>query len=266
MIQAQKNLGQHFLIDDSVINRIQDLIHPKANDLIVEIGPGTGALTRGIVNKPAQLHVIELDRHLATKLQNEFAFDNIQVHHCDAMNFAYENLFTKQLRLRIIGNLPYQISTQLILNLALLADHIHDMCFMVQKEVAERLTATCGASNYGRLTVSVTRLMSVEIAFHVAPHSFMPAPQVQSSVIYLRPRPDVRKLSPEILSEFSNVVRTAFGNRRKTIRNSLASIVDDSIICDAGIDPKQRAQNLSVDEYLSLAELITARKQSETLM
>lgn len=263
MIQPQKNLGQHFLVDDSVIKRIQDLIHPKKSDIIVEIGPGTGALTRGIVNKPSQLHVIELDRNLVDQLRREFAHDNIQVHHGDAMHFDYESLCSKQLRLRIIGNLPYQISTQLISNLTLLADQIYDMCFMVQKEVAERLTAKCGASNYGRLTVSVTRLMSVEIAFHVAPHSFLPAPRVQSSVIYLCPRPNVRKLSPETLNEFSSVVRTAFGNRRKTIRNSLAPMADDSIFCEAGIDPKQRAQNLSVEEYLKLTELIAARKQSE---
>lgn len=234
------------------------LISPKINQTLVEIGPGRGALTRHLVRSPAELHAIEIDPGLVQGLQKLFRPDALTIHHADALKFDYSSVKREDLGLRIVGNLPYSISTPLMLHLVKFTDIIEDMCFMVQYEVAERLTAECGTSSYGRLTISVNRAFEVETVFHVEPDAFSPPPEVRSSVIVMRPKP-VLALDSDSERVFTELVRLAFGKRRKTLRNSLNGVIDVAMFQETGIDAGLRAENLSVENYMELAKCAVAR-------
>ena len=256
--RKRKRLGQHFLVDTQVIDEILMLISPKINQTLVEIGPGRGALTRHLVRSPAELHAIEIDPGLVQGLQKLFRPDALTIHHADALKFDYSSVKREDLGLRIVGNLPYSISTPLMLHLVKFTDIIEDMCFMVQYEVAERLTAECGTSSYGRLTISVNRAFEVETVFHVEPDAFSPPPEVRSSVIVMRPKP-VLALDSDSERVFTELVRLAFGKRRKTLRNSLNGVIDVAMFQETGIDAGLRAENLSVENYMELAKCAVAR-------
>ena len=249
----RKRLGQHFLTDPQVIEKIVRLINPNSDEIMVEIGPGRGALTERLAGRTAELHAIELDRQLVKEIQRTNASDSVHIHHGDALKFDYRSLISGSRKLRIVGNLPYSISSQLIMRLLKFTDRIEDMVFMLQREMAIRLTALCGDHHYGRLTVCVTRSMHVEKVFDVPPSAFSPPPEVQSTMIYMRPRV-VAETDSRIENAFANLVRMAFSNRRKTLRNSLGTVLGESNFAECDVDAGLRAQNLTVDQYLRLAE------------
>ena len=251
--KKRKRLGQHFLTDSQVIEEIVKLINPMADDLMVEIGPGHGALTERLAGRTAVLHAIELDQSLADEMRSRVISDTVFVHQADALKFDFRSLRTNGGKLRIVGNLPYSISSQLMIRLLEISDCIENMVFMVQREVAMRLTASCGNRDYGRLTVCVGKTMQVETVFDVPPDAFSPPPEVQSTVIYMRPKPEP-EIDSEIDEVFAKLVLLAFSNRRKTLRNSLGNLIDENSFDECDVDSSLRAQNLSVEQYMRLAE------------
>ncbi len=251
--KRRKKLGQHFLTDTRVIEDIVSLIRPQPGETIVEIGPGRGALTRHLASPRVNLHAIEVDPFLTERLLQDSCAKSVTLHQADVLQFDLSTIKRKDRKLRIVGNLPYSISTPLMFRLMQYANIIEDMCFMVQYEVARRLTAKCGSSNYGRLTVSIGRIFEVESVFDVSADAFSPPPDVRSSVILMRPR-QLPETNLERDSVFSELVRLAFGNRRKTLRNSLGQVIDEAMFREAGIDAGLRAQNLTVKHFVDLAQ------------
>jgi len=251
--RPRKRFGQHFLHDRRIAQRIAAAFAPRPDDCVVEIGPGEGALTRELLNKTAALHLVELDRDLGARLQSELGdTPGVFVHAADALRFDYCALVPQGARLRLIGNLPYNISTELLFHLLDQTPCIQDMCFMLQREVVDRLKAPPGGKDYGRLSVMIQWRCRVEKLFDVAPGAFTPAPRVQSSVVRLRPydTPPVTVTDPRA---FAHIVRAAFAQRRKTLRNSLKPLLDESAIRAAGIDPGRRAETLSIEEFAALS-------------
>lgn len=249
----RKRLGQHFLTDPQIIEKTIRLINPNADQIMVEIGPGRGALTERLAGRTAEFHAIEVDLKLFEEMQRKIASESVHIHHGDALKFDYDSLISDDRKLRIVGNLPYSISSQLIMRLLQFIDGIEDMVFMLQREVAIRLTAVCGGHHYGRLTVCATRAMHVETVFDVPPSAFSPPPEVQSTMIYMRPK-QVAETDSRTENAFADMVRLAFSNRRKTLRNSLGNMLDESNFAECDVDPGLRAQNLTVDQYMRLAE------------
>jgi 16S rRNA (adenine1518-N6/adenine1519-N6)-dimethyltransferase len=234
--KARKRFGQNFLHDQKVIDRIIASIAPRETDLLVEIGPGQAALTRPLLESGAELHLIELDRDLVAQLEKQFAgHPNITIHSCDALKANLPEL-TGHRPFRLIGNLPYNISTPLIFHVLQWKDLVVDMHFMLQKEVVERMAAAPGGRTYGRLSVMTQFRTSVTPLFDVPPESFAPAPKVQSSIVRLTPL----KEAPFDTGSFDNlsrVVSAAFSMRRKTLRNSLRSVFTEDQIRIAGVCP-----------------------------
>ncbi len=249
----RKRLGQHFLTDPQFIDRIVRLINPKTDEILVEIGPGRGALTERLAGRSAEFHAIELDPKLFEEIQRKIASESVHIHHGDALKFDFGSLIFDDRKLRIVGNLPYSISSQLIMRLLRFTEGIEDMVFMLQREVALRLTAPCGGHHYGRLTVCISRAVHVETVFDVPPNAFSPPPEVQSTMIYMRPK-QVDAIDSRTENAFSYLVRLAFSNRRKTLRNSLGNLLGENGFAECEIDPGLRAQNLTVDQYMCLAE------------
>ncbi len=245
------------MVDAQVIDDIITLINPLPHQTIVEIGPGPGALTHHLIRSGADLHGIEIDSDLVRKLHSLYSADSLTLHHADALRFDYASISCANGKLRVTGNLPYSISTPLLLQLSEYAPLIEDLCLMVQLEVAQRLTAECGTKHYGRLSVCISRLFQVESVFNVSPNAFSPPPEVHSSVIVMRPKA-VPATDPAKELVFSALVRLAFGRRRKTLRNSLGGVVDEAIFDKAGIDAGLRAENLSVECYMDLAKYIVS--------
>ena len=249
----RKRFGQHFLHDRTVIERIITAIDPKPDQIIVEIGPGRGALTLPLLDRGGRLHAIELDRDLAARLpaiaagRGEFT-----LHQADAVTFDLTALAGDR-RLRVVGNLPYNISTPLLFHLIDQIDVVEDMTFMLQKEVADRLAAAPRSKAYGRLSVMVQWRCDVELLFDVAPDAFVPPPKVYSSVLCLRPRPS--PLAVGDAQRFHDIVQAAFSQRRKTLRNSLRSLLDQPAFERAGIDSRRRAEELSLEEFAQLARV-----------
>ena len=245
-------LGQHFLVSEPVICRIIDAIGPKFDDTMVEIGPGHGVLTERLGEKVGKLHAIELDSRLAARLRKRLSGRNVAIHHADALQFDYSSVVGDGGKMRLVGNLPYAISTELILLFRSKLGFIEDLCFMVQKEVAQRLTAASGNKQYGRLTVSVARHLHAEVLFDVAPDAFSPPPDVQSSVIHMRPK-GTAQTDHYLSDRFDELVRIAFSKRRKTLRNSLAGRITDESFERVNIDSGLRAEDLSVEQFEQLA-------------
>jgi 16S rRNA (adenine1518-N6/adenine1519-N6)-dimethyltransferase len=254
--RARKRFGQNFLQDAGIINSIVGAIHPQAGQHLVEIGPGQGALTEYLVNSGCQLDVIELDRDLVPGLLA--AYDDkpeFRLHSADALKFDYPSLAQDDEPLRVVGNLPYNISTPLIFKLLEHAGLIKDMHFMLQLEVVNRLAASPGSKNWGRLGIMAQYHCRVESLFEVPPHAFSPPPKVQSAIVRLEPWPE----SPWPACDkatLRRVVQAAFAQRRKTLRNNLKGLVSAETLEALGIDPGARAETLELVQFIEMANTI----------
>jgi 16S rRNA (adenine1518-N6/adenine1519-N6)-dimethyltransferase len=254
--RPRKRFGQNFLHDQRVIDRIIACIAPRASDLLVEIGPGQAALTQPLLKSGAELHLIEIDRDLVSRLQKQFSENNnISIHSCDALKADLPEI-TSGRPSRIIGNLPYNISTPLIFHILQWHEQIIDMHFMLQKEVVDRMAAPPGSRTYGRLSVMTQFRCTITPLFDVLPESFSPVPRVSSSIVRLQPL----KEPPADAGSFENlerVVSAAFSQRRKTLRNSLGKLFTADQISAEGIDPGQRAEQLSLSQFAALARSLS---------
>ena len=250
--KARKRFGQNFLHDQQVINRIISCIAPQPSDLLLEIGPGQAALTRPLLASGAELHLIEIDRDLVARLQKQFADErNITIHACDALKANLPEI-TGNRPFRLIGNLPYNISTPLIFHILQWHEQVVDMHFMLQKEVVDRMAAAPGSRTYGRLSVMSQFRCNITPLFDVLPESFSPVPRVVSSIVRLQPL-NQPPADPGSFKNLQQVVAAAFSQRRKTLRNSLRKILDADQILAAGIDPGERAEQLSLSQFAALA-------------
>ncbi|MEP0201393.1 MAG: 16S rRNA (adenine(1518)-N(6)/adenine(1519)-N(6))-dimethyltransferase RsmA [Halioglobus sp.] len=252
----RKRFGQNFLTDEGVISRIENAIGPKQSDHIVEIGPGRGALTESLATTGCQLDVIELDRDLIAGLLAAFSIHKgFTLHSADALKFDFASLIGDQEKLRVVGNLPYNISTPLIFKLLENATIIQDMHFMLQLEVVERLAAQPGSKTWGRLGIMTQYHCEVEHLFDVPPEAFNPPPKVQSAIVRLTPRaqspwPDCNE------SELRKVVQAAFAQRRKTLRNNLKGVINADALEALGIDPTARAETLDLVDFIHITNAI----------
>jgi len=251
--RARKRFGQHFLRDPGVIDAIVHAVAPQQSDTIVEIGPGQGAITRSLAARAGVLHAIELDRDLASRLRIEFESDpKVTIHEADALAFDYGSLDAS---LRIVGNLPYNISTPLLFALLEYREQINDMHFMLQKEVVDRMAASPGSKAYGRLGIMLGCHFQIDALFDVDRQAFEPPPDVTSSVVRLAPLPaGTYEIGNE--ERLSRLVAQAFSQRRKTIRNSLRKVVDEATLESVGIDPGLRAEAISIADYVRLANTL----------
>jgi 16S rRNA (adenine1518-N6/adenine1519-N6)-dimethyltransferase len=252
---ARKRFGQNFLADAHWVARIVAAVDPRPGDNIVEIGPGLAALTGGLIAGAGRIHAIEIDRDLAARLAADFPDQQLELHVADALDFDYASLGP---RLRVVGNLPYNISTPLLFRLAERASQLHDLHVMLQKEVVARMTAAPATRDYGRLSVMLQATFQMTRLFVVPPGAFQPVPQVDSAVARLVP---LGAATPHIADPalFARIVAAAFGQRRKTMRNALASVCDAAALVAAGVDPRARGETLAVADYVRLANALAAR-------
>lgn len=254
--RPRKRFGQHFLHDESVVARIVRAIAPRPGERIVEIGPGLGALTGALLQSCENLDVIELDRDLAAKLRAEHHGDRrLRVHTGDALKFDFQQLVSPGERLRVVGNLPYNVSTPLLFHLLDQAPIIADMHFMLQREVVGRLVAEPGGKDYGRLTVMVRLRCESEKLFDVGAGAFRPAPRVTSAVVRLRVREQAGAELAD-LPTFQRLVSHLFSRRRKTLRNSLRGQLSEADLEKLGIDPNARPETLDLSEFAALANAL----------
>jgi len=250
--RPRKRFGQNFLHDPGTIHRIVEAIAPRPGERLVEIGPGTGAITCELLRVTQQLQVVELDRDLILPLQELCAgLGDLEIHNSDALKFDFCELAAGQ-PLRIVGNLPYNISTPILFHLLDQARCIHDMHFMLQKEVVQRMAASPGSKRYGRLSVMLQARCEVESLFEIGPGAFKPAPKVDSAFVRLNPFREPR-LTIDDQDLFRRIVASAFSLRRKTLRNSLKDLLTPEQMEQAGVDPGLRAERLEVADYARLA-------------
>lgn len=261
MIFARKRFGQHFLHDRSVLDRIVREIAPRADDALVEIGPGRGALTERLIGQSASLDCVEIDRDLAAGLETRWGKSpGFTLHGADALKFDFAALGgARGRRLRVIGNLPYNISTPLLFHVAAAHEHIDDLHVMLQKEVIDRIVAAPGSSDYGRLTVMLAPWFETRHLFDVGPGAFTPAPRVWSAVARLTVR---REPAFEVPAAFARTVSAAFSQRRKTLRNALRTLVDADTIIAAGVDPAMRPETLTPAEFARIAARVTEQTRT----
>jgi len=252
----RKRFGQHFLHDRGIVARIVAAFDPRPQDHVVEIGPGPGALTRAMIGQVGTFEAVEIDRDLVARLRNEYPADRLTLHVADALNFDFCRLIQNDHKLRLIGNLPYNISTPLLFHLLDQAKCLQDMLFMLQKEVVDRLAAPPGGKDYGRLSVMIQWRCRVENLFDVAPGAFSPPPKVRSSVVRLTPY-DTLPIPVRDKDRFAAVVKAAFATRRKTLKNNLKGLVPPETLVALDIDPQRRAETLSLAEFAKLAEACT---------
>jgi len=253
---ARKRFGQNFLNDQYVIEKIVDAIDPQNGENLLEIGPGLGALTDPVCERVNALTVIELDRDLAKRLRHHpFHGEKLTIIEQDALTVDFETIATEERPLRVFGNLPYNISTPIMFHLLSYAHLIQDMHFMFQKEVVNRLAATPGNKNYGRLSVMAQYYCKVQPVINVPPGAFVPPPKVESAVVRLLPysTPPVTVQSVKTLEK---VCTMAFNQRRKTIRNSLKDVTSEDQLEALGIDPTRRAETLSLEDFASIANWV----------
>ncbi len=254
--RARKRFGQNFLHDEAVILRIINAICPRQGDNVVEIGPGQGALTTLLLDELGEMNAVELDRDLVPILEKNCApHGTLNIHNVDALKFDFSSLAKEAASLRVVGNLPYNISTPLIFHLLTQASFIRDMYFMLQREVVERLAAQPGSKTYGRLSIMVQYHCEVENLFIVGPESFEPMPKIESAIVRLTPRSEPAvKVHDEVL--FAKVVTQAFSQRRKTIRNTLKPYMSGDEISSLEIDPSLRAEVLDLETFARLTNYI----------
>lgn len=256
--KARKRFGQNFLHDAGVIRRIVACIAPKEGQRIVEIGPGKGALTEGIISVTKRMDVVELDRDLIPILRvNLFRYPDLTVHEADAMKFDFSSIASEG-NLRVVGNLPYNISTPLIFHLLTFAERIDDMHFMLQKEVVDRLAARPGDNLYGRLSVMAQYYCQVESLFIVGPESFDPPPKIDSAIVRMTPHKTLPYVAKD-LKQLEDTVRIGFQQRRKTLRNNYKGVLNDADFETLNIDPALRPERLDVEDFVNIANLISER-------
>ena len=253
--KARKRFGQNFLQDTRIIADIVNAVRPQADDVVIEIGPGLAAITEPLAKKLNCLHVIEIDRDIVGRLKTLPFADKLVIHEGDVLQFDFNGIAGKK---KIVGNLPYNISTPLLFKLAEVADDVVDMHFMLQKEVVERMVAAPKSNDYGRLGVMLQYFFDMELLIDVPPESFDPAPKVDSAVVRMIPVPN-RIGTAADFAHFSNLVRDAFHQRRKTIRNNLKGIVDDDDLQAVGILPQQRAEEIAPELYVRLSNHLVAK-------
>ena len=258
---AKKRFGQNFLTDQSIISSLIDAINPLHNQLIIEIGPGLGALTKPLLKKINHLHVVEIDRDIVSWMQNEYSNTAVTIHNIDALKFDFTTLGEN---LRVVGNLPYNISTPILFHLLECLPHITDMHFMLQKEVVERMVAQPSTPAYGRLSVMLQYHLAMEYLITVPPEAFEPAPKVESAFVRCVPHISL----PFVVKDsalFAKVVLQAFSQRRKTIRNTLKDYLTDDDYVQINIDAKikigsqLRAENLSVKDFVCITNYINKK-------
>ncbi len=254
--KAKKHFGQNFLVDQQIIADIIGAIRPEPEDNMVEIGPGLGALTRPLLKRLNRLHVVEIDRDIIARLQTDYPQDKIVIHAGDALEFDFATL---PVPLRIVGNLPYNISSPLLFHFAGYAGRITDMHFMLQNEVVERMVAEHSTPEYGRLSVMLQYRFHMEKLLDVPPESFRPAPKVDSAIVRMIPL-----AAGEIMVRneklYAAVVSAAFGQRRKTLRNTLRGHLDEADFERLGVNPQLRAENLAVADFISVANYLDERQ------
>ncbi len=248
----RKRFSQNFLEDQSVIENIVNIINPQKNDHIIEIGPGKGALTIPIFNNVKKLNVIEIDKDLVKLLRRNIGDKNLIIHEHDALKFDYSKF--KHSNLKLIGNLPYNISTPLLFHLLSYKDKIKNMFFMLQKEVVERICAKPGTKEYGRLSVMLQYYCDVESMLIIKPEAFYPSPKVDSSIVKITPRQEPKY---QLFNEdcFEKIVKAAFSQRRKTLYNGLKKYLDETDIKKIGIPQNERAEKLEVEDFVKLSNL-----------
>lgn len=244
MHKARKRFGQNFLIDHRIIERIIATIAPKRDDNLLEIGPGQGAITLPLLDCVEQLNVIEIDRNLISILES-LQRPNLIIHQGDVLKF---DLNTLPIPIRVVGNLPYNISSPVLFHLLENLDKIKDMTFMLQKEVVERMVANNGSKIYGRLSVMMQAFFDVQMIFIVPPESFNPAPRVESAIVHLKP---LRQPKTKDIRVLEKVVKLAFSQRRKTLRNCLKPILTQ---VQTDIDLSKRAEMLTIDDFITLTQ------------
>lgn len=247
----RKRFGQHFLVDQGIIHAIVNAIHPQPGEVLVEIGPGLGAITTPLLERIPHLHVVELDRDIITRLKKAWPPERLSIHEGDALKFDFGSLGQA---IRVCGNLPYNISSPLMFHLMGYAGHISDMTFMLQKEVVERMVAAPSTHDYGRLSVMLQRRFHMESLFNVPPEAFDPPPRVESAIVRMIPK---KPGEYPVLDEqrFAEIVASAFSQRRKTLRNTLGKVIGDACFKDAGIDPGMRAENLRLEDFEAITRL-----------
>lgn len=252
----RKRFGQHFLSDRGVIAAIIHAIRPLDTDNLVEIGPGLGALTQPLLQYMSHFHVVELDRDIVARLQRTYPPERLTIHAADALSFDFA---TPGEALRIVGNLPYNISTPLLFHLAEFAERIVDIHVMLQKEVVDRMTASPGTHDYGRLSVMLQYRFDMEALFDVPPAAFDPPPKVDSTVVRMLPR-RADDMPADDAAQLARIVAGAFSQRRKTLRNTLAGILTAADFAQLDIDPQRRAETVSVAEFIRIANFVTKEK------
>jgi 16S rRNA (adenine1518-N6/adenine1519-N6)-dimethyltransferase len=271
--QPRKRFGQNFLVSPGVIRKIIDAIAPRAGDTVVEIGPGLGALTDPLLEKLEHLQVVEIDRDLIARLRERYPAMRLTIHEGDALDFDFGTLKGSG-PLKIVGNLPYNISSPLLFHLTKYADCVSEMHFMLQREVVDRMVAAPGSSDYGRLSVMLQYRYYMERLFVVPPGAFNPAPKVDSAIVRMIPL-DLKKVGAggtalagsaasmvTALDEalFGRLVTAAFSQRRKMLRNTLRDFGGEPLLEAHGIAPTARAETLAVAEYVRLSNALTASK------
>lgn len=272
----KKRFGQNFLTDQNVLHEIIRAIAPQADDLMVEIGPGQGAMTKLLLEQLKHLQVVELDRDLVVLLKKQFSADKLQIHSGDALQFDFASIARAAAneqdaagsaegsgkdtgnarRLRVVGNLPYNISSPLLFHLADCADVVIDQHFMLQKEVVERMVAEPGSRDYGRLSVMLQWRYRMSLLFIVPPEAFDPPPKVESAIVRMVPIEQPLACRADLLGQ---VVTKGFSQRRKVIRNCLAGMFDESELREAGIDPQLRPEAIPLENYVALARMLERR-------
>jgi len=249
---ARKRFGQHFLKDTMVIDAIINAVNPHTDDIMVEIGPGLGAMTKRLIPLLTQLHAIELDRDLAARLKSNYPFEKLHIYEGDALEFDF-NTIAPGKKLRLVGNLPYNISTPLLFHLMSFISRVKDQHFMLQKEVVERMVAEPGTKSYGRLSVILQWRYHMELLFIVPPAAFSPAPKIDSAIVRMAPILDP---APCTAVSLEKVVAKAFSQRRKMVRNSLSGLFTEAALVNLAIDPMKRPEDLSLSQYLALANAL----------
>ena len=261
-IVPKKSLGQNFLIDQSVVDNMIMLCQLKPDDILVEIGPGQGALTTALVaqlnlsnnvtdsnKKSGALHLIEYDQRLLSALEKDFP--NTHLHACDVLKFDFAQISAP---FKIVGNLPYNISTPLLFYLTEFMHNITDMCFMLQKEVVDRICATPNQKSYGRLSVMMQYYYETQSYLTIPPEAFLPAPKVFSSLVKLIPKKNLPLNTAQTI-QLEKIVKQAFSFRRKTLRNALKNLITPAILEQVGLLPTARPENISVEQYIALAQI-----------
>lgn len=252
---ARKRFGQNFLSDPNIIRKIIGSIAPKPGQAVVEIGPGLGALTQPLLAACGHLHVVEIDRDLIARLKQTYTPEQLTIHEGDALKFDFASLPAP---LRVVGNLPYNISTPLLFHFAGYAERVEDMTFMLQKEVVQRMVAEPDTEEYGRLSVMLQYRFYMDSLFDVPPGAFRPAPKVTSAIVWMKPRP-AAECACKDEAMMARIVTAAFGQRRKTLRNTMREWLDEEDFAALGLNPQARGETLAVADYVKITDHVAAK-------